>query len=502
MRNFLLVTSVSALLLAGRSNADTSQFRIEKLQLPGRVLGVHAEDLNGDGKRDLAVVFATGKPPLAVRHLALFFDHGQAYSGQPDQILDPPRNAAFLDFGELDGDGKRALLFADARTLSAYRLDASGKYETTARPVAKVSGLLALPDPDDLPFLDVMHDWDGDGKPEILVPLVDGIAVMTRGADGTWARTGLLRISPRADYAVRTEQYEPRNRNFAVRATFVLPELLTADYDGDGKLDLITVIEDLLEVHKGGAGPTVFTPQPVARHFLGVRTDAEARLGAHVHTTVRDLDGDGVADLVVNKIAGGLGQMHAQTGFYFGRKGGGYDPPAQMLQREGYAGALAFADLDGDGKPDLVMPHVDVGLASMARVVLSKKMVVGWEARKNLGRKFSPDPETIKEIDFPVDYSQLADIDGPYPSVAGDFNGDGKADFIAANGADALGVWLGGGKSLIADDPKAIVHVTPSKFYFVADLNGDKLADVVVFYRTREALSATITVLRNTGHGW
>ena len=172
------------------------------------------------------------------------------------------------------------------------------------------------------------------------------------------------------------------------------------------------------------------------------------------------------------------------------------------MQREGYSGAVSFADLDGDGKPDLVMPHVSVGLAEMARVVLSKKMVVGFEARRNLGRKFSAEAETIKEVDFPVDYSQLADIDGPYPSVAGDFNGDGKADFIAANGADQYGVWLGGGKTLIADDPKALVHVTPSRYYFVSDLNGDKLADVVIFYRSREALSGTVIVLRNSGHGW
>jgi hypothetical protein len=264
----------------------------------------------------------------------------------------------------------------------------------------------------------------------------------------------------------------------------------------------MTVLDDVLEVHKGGAGPSVFTPKPVARHLLGVRTEGEVRLGAPVHTTVRDLDGDGVADLVVNKVAGGLGQMHAQTGFYFGKRGGGFEPPAQLLQHEGYAGALAFADLDGDGKLDLVMPHVSVGLTDMARVVLTKKMTVGWEARRNLGRAFSARPETVKEIDFPVDYSQLADIEGPFPSVAGDFNGDGKADFVAANGPDQLGVWLGGGKTLIAESPKALVHVTPSKHYFVTDLDGDKHADLVLFYRARDPLTGTVVVLRNTGRGW
>jgi hypothetical protein len=174
-----------------------------------------------------------------------------------------------------------------------------------------------------------------------------------------------------------------------------------------------------------------------------------------------------------------------------------------VLQRDGYAGSLAFADLDGDGKLDLVMPHVNVGLGEMARVLLSKKMRIGWEARRNLGkRQFAADPQAVRDLDFAVDYSVVADIDGPYPSVEGDFNGDGKADFIAANGPEELAIWLGGGKTLIAAQPKAIVHAVPSKYYQVVDLDGDKLADVVIFYRYRDALQGEIAVLRNTGHGW
>jgi hypothetical protein len=464
---------------------------------------VRAEDLNGDGKRDLMVVFGVGRPPALGKRIAIFFDHGRAYRGEPDQVIDPPRGAAFVDVGDVDGDGKRALIFADGRGLTAQRLEAPAhvRFEAQARPLVKATGLLALPDDEDLPIYDVARDWDGDGKDEILLPLVEGTAVFQRGADGAWTRTALLRLGPRAKYLVRSELYEPRARNFAVQVSYVLPELTVADYDGDGHPDLFAVVEDVLSVYKGG-GPTVFAPVPMARHYLGVRTEAELQKGAHVHTTVRDLDRDGVADLIVNKIAGGLGQMRAQTGIYHGKKGGGYDPPAQVLARDGYSGAISLADLDGDGKPELVMPHVDVGLGEMARALLAKKMLVGWEARRNQGRKFSVDPQTVKEIDLAVDTSQLADVEGMFPSVDGDFNGDGKADFISANGADQLGVWLGGGPSLIAEHPRALVHVAPTRFYQVVDLDGDKRADVVLFYRGRDGLSSSVVVLRNTGNGW
>jgi len=282
-----------------------------------------------------------------------------------------------------------------------------------------------------------------------------------------------------------------------------VPELTSADWDGDGKLDLCAVADEILQVHLGGKAGAIFSPVAAARVLLGNRTDDEAVRGsAHLATVVRDLDGDGIADLAVNKISGGLGQMRAETSFYYGRRGGGFGPPAQMIRRDGYAGALAFADLDGDGRVDLVSPHADVGLGEMARVLLQKRMSVDFEARRNLGRSFSTAPEAVRDVDFAVDYSVVADLEGAYPSVSGDFNGDGKADFFAQYGKDAVGVWLGGGKSLLAEEPRAVVRVPPSRYYIVADLDGDKRADVVVFYRWREGLAGTILVLRNTGQGW
>ena len=47
-----------------------------------------------------------------------------------------------------------------------------------------------------------------------------------------------------------------------------------------------------------------------------------------------------------------------------------------------------------------------------------------------------------------------------------------------------------------------MVRVPPSRYFFVADLDGDRRADAVMFYRWHEGMSGTILVLRNTGQGW
>jgi len=484
-------------------HADESAFRVERLRVPGRVTGVQAEDLDGDGKRELVVSFTSGRAAIGggggQRQLAVFSAGGKGGFGAAPEVLRAPPGAVFADIADLDGDKRRSILYADQKGVYAWRRGEDGRFDASAKQVVQVRGLLALPDDAELPFVDLARDWDGDGKSEMLVPILDGVAVFARDG-GAWARAGTLRIVPAASHMIRTQMYEPRLRNFTARVTYVVPELVSVDWDGDGKLDLCAVYEDVVQVHKGtGNG---FATGASMRHLVSAKTAEEvSRASAHVTVMVRDVDSDGVADLVVNKLSGGLGQMRAETVFYYGKKGGGFDPPAQVLKREGYAGAISFADMDGDGRPELVMPHVSVGLAEMARALVSKRMRVDWEVRKNRGRSFSVEADAVKEIDFVVDTSQLADIDGPFPQAGADFNGDGKGDFVAMNAPGQLGIWLGGGAQLLAESPKVILHVQPSKQMLVSDLDGDRRAEIVLFYKGKEA-SSEVVVAWNTGQGW
>ena len=220
---------LTILAVAARASADGAPLQIERLRVPGRVLAVHAEDVDGDGKRELVVIVGSGQPPELRRRVAVFFAHGSRYAADPEQLLNVPANAAFVDLGDVDGDGKRALVFADARGLAMFHLGSDGRFEATPRRLVDARGLLALPDDEDLPFWDVMRDWNGDGKDEIVLPLADRTAVFTRGSDGAWTRAVDLKLPPRASYAVRPELYEPRLRNFSVRASFTVPEFTAAD---------------------------------------------------------------------------------------------------------------------------------------------------------------------------------------------------------------------------------------------------------------------------------
>lgn len=502
----LMLLGAAPLGRAGAQVSEAPQFHVERMHVPGRILSVHPQDLDGNGRRDIIVIWVSGNPGATKRHIALFFDRvdrGNGFHESPDQDIAVPTGASFLSVADLDSDGKRELVLGNSHGLSALAFDAQGNYGAP-RPFATVEGVVLPPDEESLPYLDVARDWGGDGRIEFLLPLLEGIAVVTRGADGRWSMTSELELPPRPGYLVRDDLYEPRARNFSLRIALTVPEMTLGDFDGDGRRDLIAVVDDLVTVFRGEPKGGLFAVMPIARIHLGVRTSAEAARGnALVQVSVLDFDGDGIVDLMVNKVVGGLQSMHAQTGFYLGRKGGGFDRPLQVMARDGFAGSLSFADVDGDRRPDLIMPYTHIGFAEAARILLTRRLSVGFEVHRNLGPKgFNTNADVVRPVDFPVDYSAGAEIDAPLPTLDGDFNGDGVVDFAAGKPPDTLGVWLGGGKQLVAEYPKALVHVPSSRYWQVLDLDGDRYSDILLFYRHRPALEGQLAVLRNTRRGW
>ena len=203
-----------------------------------------------------------------------------------------------------------------------------------------------------------------------------------------------------------------------------------ADYDGDGRVDLITgsdcCQEGSFNVFRrrkdGGLAPRqqvkpIFPPEQFGR----VRMDAfQSRVA------VADLNGDGKPDVLIGGNArkyfgvvygplGGKGELTVQRMWPDGQE------PFGRPARSGFYKALStnpvLADWDGDGLPDLILGVREWGSD-------------GWQSRgvywcRNVGTK--------REPKFGPSRLLVADDRGEVTGICvADWNGDGRPDLIAS----------------------------------------------------------------------
>ncbi len=277
-------------------------------------LFIASADLNGDGSMD--VVSASYDDGA----LSVFFnDNASPGTFKPALLLNSP-GASQVAIADMNGDGLPDLISADF-SVSLFVQSSAG---TFAAPVPLYSGGANWV---------AAGDLNGDGAPDIALTDAVGVKVLMH----TGAASATTYATPVSVFT-QTANYNVAGANI----------IAIADVNGDGLNDL--VITD--PGPAGGMSPTVnVLLQNPASHgsFLAPVSYAIATQDLPQSILLADLEGTGKLDIVI----GGQGNVTVLL----------HDPanPGKFLPASIYAAAganeIAIADVNGDGKPDIVVSN-------------------------------------------------------------------------------------------------------------------------------------------------
>ena len=312
------------------------------------------------------------------------------------------------------------------------------------------------------PYRVVMADLDGDGRPDLVV---------VNGYDNTFSiyqnigTNGGLNASSFAAPIV-----------IPVASNASPAGLAAADVNGDGKLDLVVSdnnnnqIAIFQNISSGGILTSNSFAAPV---YFPVGTNPR-------ELVVRDLDGDGLPDIVCANSGSGTVSILRNLGSAGSISTNSFAPHVD-LALAGTSEGLAVGDLDGDGKPDLAVADSS-GFISLFR------------------NNCTPGNIGTNTFDARVD---LPAQSGSLNVVIGDLDGDGKPELItSAYLPQTMSVYrnLATPGSLTTSSFAAeIDYPLAGRGHTIAlsDLNGDGKPDIAEVTELDSALS----VFQNIGTG-
>jgi len=488
VRALLLAGALAALPAAARG-ADP--FAAERLNVPGRPLEAFA--VPADGERApprLVVLSAEGAAPDERRHASLF-------AAEPGGPLRPAGSLAVspevvaIDVADVGPGGglEIALLSAQRLELRDLATGASLAARTLEPPLPLPPRSRGL---GRQPFL---GPWSGDGRISALVPALGGLAEVPLG-DGPVRVLGFPLVtdylSGDADAGVRPGMLEAR---------LAWPEVGRGDDDGDGRPDLVAFSRYDVAVFRSGAHGLPARP---SRHVSLRPFSAEEELrylATSASLFARDLDGDGLVDLVLHRTFGTLLRSDATTSFWR-NPGGGADPsapPDARIAGSGGFGSVFLEDLDGDGRSEALQLFVPFGVVQLVRALLTETVQAELRAYALPGPGLAAARQSFETTLTLGISSEEGRVAGVLPTAAGDWNGDGRRDLLHGESLRRIAIRLGaageGGPAFGA--PAARQDVASADRAVVADFDGDGLDDLVL-YDTR-APSGGVQLLRNRG---
>ncbi|MEO6404439.1 MAG: FG-GAP-like repeat-containing protein [Ferruginibacter sp.] len=354
---------------------------------------VATNDLDGDGKPDLVSANSSSGTLSVLRNIS---NPGSISASSLATKVDFASGSftEHVSIGDVDGDAKPDLVVVTNANISVLRNISTAGSITATSFAAKVDFTSSSTGP----VFGALGDVDGDGKPDIVTANPSANTVSVRRNLTT--TPGSISFATKVDFSTGSTPFS----------------VAIGDVDGDGKPDLV-VTNSAVGINTVSVLRNTSIPGTIS-----FATKVDFTTGAIPRSVaIGDIDGDGKPDLVVANNATSPASttisvlyntsiMGSITASSFAAK---VDFTAGTVPR-----SITIGDLDGDGKPDVVVTNMNSNNISVLR------------------NTSTPGSITASSFASKVDFTTGA---SPVSAVIVDVEGDGIPEIAVANSAIIAG---------------------------------------------------------------
>ena len=443
------------------------------------------------------------------RHLRIYAFGDGTWAPKLDATLRP--EVLFVDVANIGGRDR--LITYERGNLNWFDPESA-----TERPLVSVTSNFKPPRSGEIPHVDVTRDVNADDRDDLIVPDSDGFWVFIQINDGTFAEK--VKIGP------STEMEMIRGADGYRYAPWSQSRVHEIDYDRDGRTDLVFWNEDHFEVHlqdEHGLFASVATTFKTDVAFdsdqLSLLTTGDMT-GKVLHS-LTDLNGDGVADMVVFKLSGkDISSKHSSYEVHFGAPtpdGGivfsrGVDIAFQSDKKIQLG--LDRHDFNSDGQVELMITTIDIEFLKGSpwksiKGFMGDDIWLDIEFYQMKEGRYSSTPNTTRRIALdgvpshrepgwvPLEIvlqgatHERRNTQKSYPRAfnttlrIADVTGDGRSDLLLGDHPRIMGIFVGVPRAeMFARRHQEVAVAIPNdeEYTWLVDLNKDGVQDILMHH--------------------
>lgn len=439
-------------------NQAAPGFDVLSLRLTGIIFMAASGDMNGDGETDL-LLFNKSTKEAYEKNCLLYFQDGGKFPAEPDAEIALGTGVSAISVQDIDSDGADELCGFDDRGMTVFQQGALSAFESQR--VIECGTL--LPKMSRRLFsAEWIADVDSDGRVDVLLPVPNGMRLFVRKETDAFVEALTLETPMKASV---------RGGGGQNYVSYRLPKIAFSDFDKDGKTDIGAFDFERMDffLTNGSRLPGLHLTAPLVREFT---KDFIAS------SKFSDLNADGLPDAVL-VLMSQKKNLQSEVRIYFGKDDFSYgDEPSHVFSGDARLILPMFLDATGDGKKELLLQDINVGVRFFLNYFLANRIRIDTELRRLISdRQYGNRAEIRRAIYVRVSESGVEPARG-----IGDFNGDGLQDLAVGTNENSMSFFLSDKDTFLPKQPDFEIAIPAYGKMSTLDLNSDDRTDLLILY--------------------